>query len=158
MKKVFILTFTFMLFFSSCTAAVFYSNVQIENSSGLNIKLQLDKESSMDITPSTKTFKVSFFSTPKNCTIYMDSERYVTYKISKNYFWSQPRFSLYKDSEGNYLSVVNGEVSETDEFVRFGDGTNGIRVKFVSSSSGMPPSSDQTLSIQTADKSDTVHK
>lgn len=158
-KKPSLLFFVIFSLFLRCTlSALFSSSIPIENTSGLTLKLQLDKNPVTDISPSSKSFSISTFSTPQNCTVFMDSQRYVTYKVTRDYFWSQPRFSLYKDANGNYLSVVNGEVSQTDEFIRFGDGTHGVRVKFVASSSGMPPSTSQKLSLQTADSADTANK
>ena len=144
----------FFLFLNVSAWGFFSSSVPVENSSGFTAKVSFDKKTDLiSISPSTKSLDVSTSTT--NCTVYMDSTRYVTYKINRKYFFSTPTFSLYRDANGNYVSVMNGEVSPTDEFVRFGDGINGISVKFASSSSGMPPSSDQTLKIYGADSNNT---
>ena len=145
-----------VLFFSLIGASycLFSSSVPVENTSEFTPKVRFDNQPPISLSPSVESLSIPSFAV--NCTVYMDSLRYVTYKISKAYFFLDPKFDLYKDVNGKCLSVSNGEVSNIDEFVRFGDGINGIRVKFTSPSSGMSIWSTQTLTIGFADNSNTA--
>ena len=84
------------------------------------------------------------FYLPKNVNVinlYMDGYRYMINDVV------QPSLFKYAGFINPPKLITNGELSNTDNFVRFSDGTNGLRAKFTTNSAGAPPSQEPILTV-----------
>ena len=93
------------------------------------------------------------FYLPNNVNVinfYMDGYRYMINDVV------QPSLFKYGSFGSPPKLVSNGELSNTDYFVRFGDGENGLRAKFTTNSAGMPPSQEPILMVYSDSSENTL--
>jgi hypothetical protein len=101
-----------------------------------------------ELAPGNGTFYL-----PKNVkeiSVYMDGYRWMINDVV------QPSLFKYGSFVNPPKHISNGVLSETDSFVRFADGTNGISVKFTTNSAGMPPSQEPILIVNSDSVDDTL--